>query len=172
MSRSSVASGMKAVSSGECRISSLWKCSVHLSCSFFVFSSMFVLIRPSCAFAISTSHLFCCHVYSPLLFPYCRLFCLSRKLIHGFSLVTACKFLSLLLASLYNFSCLSRSGLFSSIAIRIFCWIQFLLVFLFLWPCFFMLLSVYNLAPFPRLSTLHWFLRFHRLCLARFRIRF
>ena len=93
MSRSSVASGMKAVSSGECRISSLWKCSVHLSCSFFVFSSMFVLIRPSCAFAISTSHLFCCHVYSPLLFPYCRLFCLSRKLIHGFSLVTACKFL-------------------------------------------------------------------------------
>lgn len=93
MSRSSMASDMTAVSSGDGRFSSLWKTSVHLSCSFFALSSMFVLIRPSCAFSISTTNSFCCHVYSPLLFAYCHLFYLSRKLVYGFSLVTACKFL-------------------------------------------------------------------------------
>lgn len=90
MSRSSVASGMTAVSIGDGRFSTSWKYTNHLSsCSFSVFSSVpcLSLIGPPVLYLYT--HSFCDLVYSPLLSPYCRLLYLGRKLVHGFSLVSA-----------------------------------------------------------------------------------
>lgn len=90
MSRSSVASGMTAVSIGDGRFSTSWKYTNHLSsCSFSVFSSVpcLSLIGPPVLYLYT--HSLCDLVYSPLLSPYCRLLYLGHKLVHGFSLVSA-----------------------------------------------------------------------------------